>query len=382
MFEKQRILIGDKLLPRKTAVPVELGLREAIDWLYRAQDGSPDRGVSHSYALGKGWAPSYPETTGYIIPTLLNWCQLSGEQEARRRALEMADWESQIQLEDGGVMASVLATPPKKPVVFNTGQVIFGWLAAYRATQKERFLDSASRAAGWLLDKLGTKETWESHGSMGADRLHTYNIRVVWAILEFAKTLDDHAFEEPLRRAIEWVLGQETSKGWFANNCLTENDRPLLHTIAYTARGLLETGLLLGDDRCVGAARRTADALIAKIQPSGSMAGRFDACWKESTKWACLTGMAQMSIVWQKLFAMTGETRYRDGARLVNRFLRTMQRIRCGNGGIRGGIAGSWPVNGEYGKYRMLNWATKFYVDALLLEANPTEVLSADWYPG
>jgi hypothetical protein len=34
---------------------------------------------------------------------------------------------------------------------------------------------------------------------------------------------------------------------------------------------------------------------------------------------------------------------------------------------IRGGLAGSWPVSGEYGQYRILNWATKFFADALLV---------------
>jgi hypothetical protein len=36
------------------------------------------------------------------------------------------------------------------------------------------------------------------------------------------------------------------------------------------------------------------------------------------------------------------------------------------NGGLRGGIRGSFPVNGAYGRYRVLNWATKFFVDALM----------------
>jgi hypothetical protein len=37
---------------------------------------------------------------------------------------------------------------------------------------------------------------------------------------------------------------------------------------------------------------------------------------------------------------------------------------------IRGGVAGSWPVWGEYGRFRVLSWATKFFVDALLREAH------------
>ena len=34
---------------------------------------------------------------------------------------------------------------------------------------------------------------------------------------------------------------------------------------------------------------------------------------------------------------------------------------------IRGGLAGSWPVD-EYGRLMVLDWATKFLIDALLEE--------------
>src|SRR5262249_38511479 len=53
-------------------------IKEAVGWLTRAQDATPDRGVSRGYSAawnsegGKGWQPSYPETTGYIIPTMFD----------------------------------------------------------------------------------------------------------------------------------------------------------------------------------------------------------------------------------------------------------------------------------------------------------------------
>ena len=50
-------------------------LSAAIDWLCRAQDvrdGHADAGgVSAGWSFEDGWLPSYPETTGYIIETML-----------------------------------------------------------------------------------------------------------------------------------------------------------------------------------------------------------------------------------------------------------------------------------------------------------------------
>jgi hypothetical protein len=46
-------------------------LRAAARWLTAAQDSQQDGGIAGRYRLGGGWTSSYPETTGYIIPTLL-----------------------------------------------------------------------------------------------------------------------------------------------------------------------------------------------------------------------------------------------------------------------------------------------------------------------
>jgi hypothetical protein len=35
--------------------------------------------------------------------------------------------------------------------------------------------------------------------------------------------------------------------------------------------------------------------------------------------------------------------------------------------GLAGGIKGASPFDGDYGKFELLNWATKFFVDAMLL---------------
>ena len=40
---------------------------------------------------------------------------------------------------------------------------------------------------------------------------------------------------------------------------------------------------------------------------------------------------------------------------------------------VRGGVKGSFPVNGEYGRLEYLNWAPKFFVDANMLERDIRE---------
>ena len=45
-------------------------LESALKWLCQAHEKGAC-GVSAGYSFFRGWLPPYPETTGYIIPTML-----------------------------------------------------------------------------------------------------------------------------------------------------------------------------------------------------------------------------------------------------------------------------------------------------------------------
>jgi len=128
----------------------ELHLREAAGWLTRAQEAGTDRGVAYGADFGQDFLPSYPETTGYVICTFLDLANHYGESDYRRRAVQMGEWESDIQMGSGAVMGGMYNTNPT-PSVFNTGMVLLGWAALLRETGSERFRISGKRAANWLL---------------------------------------------------------------------------------------------------------------------------------------------------------------------------------------------------------------------------------------
>ena len=75
-------------------------LDSALQWLCCAHDKGSG-GVSAGYSFLRGWLPPYPETTGYIIPTMLRASKINGE--FAERARRMGDWEIEIQLKNGGV---------------------------------------------------------------------------------------------------------------------------------------------------------------------------------------------------------------------------------------------------------------------------------------
>jgi hypothetical protein len=169
-------------------------------------------------------------------------------------------------------------------------------------------------------------------------------------------------------RNAEFALKHQLPNGWYSNCCLNDATKPLLHTIAYTMQGLVGIGRLAGRQDLIAAAARTADSLIRLMDADGFIPGRIDASFRGAVDWCCLTGTAQTAIVWLELFQLTGDQKYWQAAVNANRYLMARHDISAADPSIRGGLAGSWPVWGEYGRFRVLNWATKFFVDALMLE--------------
>jgi hypothetical protein len=65
---------------------------------------------------------------------------------------------------------------------------------------------------------------------------------------------------------------------------------------------------------------------------------------------------------------MTQERRYFDALLKMNHFLKRHQVWQPDRVHVHGGICGSFPIYGDYGKYEILSWAVKFFIDALLME--------------
>ena len=76
-----------------------------------------------------------------------------------------------------------------------------------------------------------------------------------------------------------------------------------------------------------------------------------------------------MAINWLRLAEIHGDRRLVDNAERANRFNISVQDRSSRHPGVRGGVKGSHPVDGGYMTYRYPNWAAKFFMDALMLEA-------------
>lgn len=338
------------------------------DWLLeaQAQSSTADGGYARHYSLVSGWGQSYPETTGYIIPTLLAVGDHLGEPRYAESARRALDWCRVIQFENGAFQGGIINADPLVPVTFNTGQILIGLAAG--VTAFDDYHEPARKAADWLVETLDEDGCWRRFPTPFAKAGEkTYETHVAWGLLEAARALDEPAYGEAALRNIRWALGNQQANGWFADCCLTDPEAPLTHTLGYALRGIIEGYRYAEDASLLSSAELTANALLECLEADGRLAGCFRSDWRPAVDWSCLTGAVQVAACWFLLHGITGEERYRDGALRATAWVRRTLH-QDGAPGLRGGVKGSFPVNGDYGQYECLNWAAKFAIDANLME--------------
>jgi hypothetical protein len=352
-----------------TADPGSLSALDAtIDWLCRAQDASRsgEGGVARDFSLLNGWSTSYPETTGYAIPTLIEYANRFGRPDIAERARRMADWLVSIQLPGGGFQGGRIDSQPVVPVTFNTGQILIGLAAAERAFGGYR--DPMRAAADWLVSTQDADGCWRRFPSPFTEPGDkAYDTHVAWGLCEAARVEPDRGYQSAALANARWAITRQRPNGWIGDCCLDEPQRPLTHTLGYALRGFLEVHRITEAPDVLAAALRTADGLLSTLGPDGRLPGRLRSDWTPGVRWACLTGIAQIAACWLILAERTGAPRYAAAASAANRYVRSTVRV-DGPVDLRGGVKGAMPVDGDYFRYAYPNWAAKFLADSLMRE--------------
>jgi len=340
-------------------------LKAVFEWLCLAQDINHDGGVAGLYRLDTGWTASYPETTGYIIPTFFNYYRYTGNDKYKDRAIAMSDWVVSIQMNNGAFQGELIDVLPK-PEVFNTGQVLGGLIRAYEETKNNKYIDSAIRAGDWLVNIQNDDGAWRQYTY--GDLPRTYHSRIAWFLLELYKYTKDNKYLQSSLRQLNWSLSHQQDNGFFDNCAFDDVSPPFIHTISYAVEGFLESGIILNQSKYINAARRVANVLLNIFEENGFLAGHYNNGWTSNAQYTCLTGNAQISFVWLRFYEITKEIRYLNAAIKMNNHLKSLQDLNNNNKGIKGGIKGSHPIWGNYMSYRYTNWAAKFFADTLMLE--------------
>jgi hypothetical protein len=355
-------------------------LAAAAGWLARAQDVNHDGGISGRYRLSGGWSSSYPETTGYTVPTLLALAAELGDPTYRDRAARCVDFLLSVQLADGGFPALEIAENRTRPSPFNSAQIVHGLHQWHQATGDPRALDAMVRAGRWICEVQDADGAWRTHFYRGL--ACTYSAHAACWLAELGAYTGERRFSESAERNLRWVLGHcDRETGWFDACGFSEADhqarRAFTHTIAYTLWGVWLMSRRLQVAEGIGAVERAAEGLMHRIERSRTLAGVLNHQWQPCASFTCLTGNAQLAVLWLQVAEAGGDVRFVNAAFKAIDEVKRAQSLVSGSDGIRGGVAGSQPAGGEYIPFALPNWAAKFFIDALLAKRR----CLSDWLP-
>ena len=288
---------------------------DAIVWIKQAQDEGTNDGISALYHAKRGiWHNSYPEVSGYIIPTLI----AAGEED---RALRVSRWLITQQLAQGSIPLGFWDS--KSAAVFDTGAVLLGWIAA-QEVEYDPSTELAIEKAVYWLERCWKGYRWTRVGTE-ASQPATINVRAIWPL-----ALRDSPIVDEL---LDYFLERIDPNGFPRMTDDQFPDMPLSHFIVYVARGFFESGLIEPATR------------IMENLPSVPVA-RYNSNWEPVTDDICITGVAQASIMFRKLG-------FRAEAQRGLNYLETLT-----------APWGSDPIDGKYFSHCQISWCAKFIADA------------------
>jgi hypothetical protein len=340
-------------------------IRAALDWLVVSWERCGRTGSAAYYSPLFGWSAPYPETTGYIIPTLWRAADRYAECKYAHAASGMATWLLTLQAADGWFPGGVYrAGRNPRPSIFNTGQILFGLLEASRRTGKPDFQSAAERAAAWLLREQDADGRWRRH-AYRPGYSPSYYAHVCWPLAESWRQRPDPAVRDAVICGLTAIASDRLPNGVYTGWGFAPRGPAFTHTIAYTLQGIIEAALILGEwDRFAVPAAQTAETLMRKFELKRQLAGAYDARWNGADWYACLTGHCQLASTWLRIYERTDDPRFLNVAVKAVEFVLRRQRWSPGFPSLHGAIAGSSPLFGRYLSLRYPNWAAKFFVDA------------------
>jgi len=289
--------------------PGTRSVEQACNWILHNQQANGGVSVYH------GAENEYPEVTGYIIPTMLQY-------GFRDEALKMADFLASVANEDG----SFNAAGSQRVYLFDTAQALRGLNAVSKIT--DRYDELRNKTAEFLFTVL------EQNSGL-FPKSYEDDPEVPETIMLFAlPPMMDYAQDFQREDRIALI---HRSADLYLKDPHVLSQKSLTHFLAYQIDGLIDLGY-------PEAVKDIISRLLASQKADGSIPAY------KGVKWVCITGCSQIAICLYKLGMRE------PAGKLVSWVEQNME--------ASGGFLGSVGQGAQYYADRELSWAVKFYLDA------------------
>lgn len=318
-----------KILSRPDNIKV---YEKAIEWI--KNNSVKNEGIINSSNLKK----SYPEVTGYFIPTLLDWGY-------RDLAITYGKWLCDIQKENG----SWHDTEGSDPYIFDSGQVLKGLLAIRDSIVQteldfplsvEKLDQKIRKGCDWILSCMNeagrlvtpSENEWPDEHTI-SEAIHIYCLEPIY---KAAAIYQEKSYKEKADKILNYYL---------SNYSEVINDFSLIsHFWSYIMEGLVDVGR--------SDIARKSMQITKELQDEIGFVPAY-----KNEHWCCSTGLFQQAVVWYKLGDVeSGNKAFDYGCRLQNE-----------SGGWYGGYPNPDYTNEvpTYFPDYEISWAVKYFLDAL-----------------
>lgn len=328
-------------------------------WILTSFKANRNLGSSGLRSMKGTWGPVYPETTGYLVPTLLDYAAYFDDRKVKKVALKQLSYFKSIQNEDGSFRQSA---EKAEPIIFDTAQILFGLLRiASEVEAPNEVLHMIIEAVDWLGVQLDDQGLFTDYNYVD-DFNPAYYTRVAWAMA--SSELIKYSKPRTKTKKLIWRLASLELENHFFRDAGFHSEEPALtHTLAYTLRGLWECGELLNDRKLKKKVRQSMNALNERIQEKGKVAGSYNENWTGDYSFLCSTGNAQLALLSLLMYERSG---FKKNLANVELLLQPLLKAQRGLSLNSGAIPSSIPMRGKYQRMKYTNWTQKFFCDAVL----------------
>ena len=365
-------ILGHKTVPQLIkSPPTKLGSSSSLEssvsavlgWLERSQLANGNGGFAARYNMLTGqWQASYPETSGYLIPTLIGIGEIVSDQSMLRAADSAGNYLLGLQQADGSIDCrrdGPEGTGSKENnVAFDMGAILNGFCSL--GTSRPEFLSAAERLADFLCREQSAEGVWPHNSYF--PYLGTHNTLTAFSLVKAARLTGRIDFENAAKRTLKHLIPNFGKSGFIAHTSFTDvpHKYSFIHPFCYAIEGLQSLEDYGYDFRAnwYPAIERLANLeTIFPLLPS-----HFNDSFQPLTKYSVLTGAAQSSLALMR----SGESALRStGIRILHRLCLTID-TSSPDDGVRGGLQSSWPFSGRYGRFTFNNWSAKYFLDCYL----------------
>ena len=329
----------------------------------------PDGGGAAKYSMmSHQLTAAYPMSTAHWGPVLTRIKQYypeiyKQEIDVSELTRELTNWVLRTQRRDGTFPASYGDYMNQAPRVFNNGMIIHSLLDYHNARGGSDLMDACINSADWLLKVQSTDGSWRQFS------FHQLSSNTLTgaALIRLGAITGEKKYQEAGEKNIEFALSLQKPNGYFNGNGFDSNSSAYTITIAYAIAGILEAGLLTGNEEWKNAALKGLVPVLNMVNKTGFLVGEIDENFQSASSFSCLPGNCLLAISAFKLATVMGNADLKDKADLLTEYVKAKQMV-SKIPFVNGGISGSWPISGNYCAYEIPSWAVRYFVEAVMMQ--------------